>query len=126
MASRRCRPASYEVTLPGCFGPAFLADFAACGADHASATSTFLLTAREGQQLSDIAAMLQARGLMILDIRRVAPRLTRGSSDDSAGGDRAGSPLSGDDQVTRMHQARGRQRSHQVRHPDGGEESEEP
>lgn len=62
---------SYQVTLPGQFGPAFLASFAAMGVGHAATSSVFLLPERAGQGLADIAAMLQARGLVILGIRRV-------------------------------------------------------
>lgn len=62
---------SYQVTLPGQFGPAFLATFAAMGVGHAATSSVFLLPERAGQGLADIAAMLQARGLVILGIRRV-------------------------------------------------------
>ena len=63
--------ASYEVALPGEFGPALLATFADLGADHVATSSVFLMVAPQGQGVPDIAAMLEARGLVILDIRRV-------------------------------------------------------
>lgn len=69
--------ASYEVALPGEFGPALLATFADLGADHVATSSVFLMPASQGQGVPDIAAMLEARGLVILDIRRVTlPRNT--------------------------------------------------
>lgn len=74
---------SYQVTLPGQFGPAFLATFAAMGVGHAATSSVFLLPERAGQGLADIAAMLQARGLVILGIRRVV---------EAEAGPSAGSP----------------------------------
>lgn len=47
------------------------------GADKVDVSSVFLLQAQEGVGIPDIAAMLQARGLGILDIRRVTTRTTR-------------------------------------------------
>jgi len=76
---------SYQVTLPGQFGPAFLATFAAMGVGHAATSSVFLLPERAGQGLADIAAMLQARGLVILGIRRVVEPDTGPSVGPSAG-----------------------------------------
>ena len=62
---------SYQVTLQGCFGPSFLATFRAMGADHAAVSSRFLVAAPSDGGMSDIARMLQARGMVILGIRRV-------------------------------------------------------
>jgi hypothetical protein len=62
---------SYQVALPGEFGPTFLADFADLGVGHTATTSVFLLSVSDHQGIHDIIAMLQARGLEILGIRRV-------------------------------------------------------
>lgn len=68
---------SYQIALPGEFGPAFLATFAAMGVHHAATSSVFLLPVAHEQGIPDVTAMLQARGLVILDIRRVtAPPVT--------------------------------------------------
>lgn len=72
MASGLPLPSSrYEVVVPGRFGPAYLAAFAATGAAHSEVSSVFYLNPPQGMGIPDIAAMLQARGLVILDIRRV-------------------------------------------------------
>lgn len=74
---------TYEVALPGEFGPALLACFAALGVCRVATSSVFLLEVPEEQGIPAITEMLQARGLEILDIRRVAtprrrsPGLTR-------------------------------------------------
>lgn len=65
---------SYQVAVPGHFGPALLAAFAAMGVDHAATSSVFLLPDPSGRGIPDIAQMLQARGLVILGIRRVTAR----------------------------------------------------
>ncbi len=68
---------SYQVAVPGDLGPAFLAAFAAMGVDHAATSSVFLLPDPSGRGIPGIAQMLQARGLVILGIRRVtAPPTT--------------------------------------------------
>lgn len=64
---------SYQVTLRGRFGPSFLAAFTAMGADHAATASVFLVAAPSDRGPSDIARMLQARGLVLLGIRRITP-----------------------------------------------------
>jgi hypothetical protein len=63
---------SYQVALPGEFGPTFLATFADLGVGRTATTSVFLLSVPEHLGIHDVTAMLQARGLEILDIRRVA------------------------------------------------------
>lgn len=63
---------SYQVALPGEFGPAFLAAFADLGVGGTRTTSVFLLSVPDHQGIHDVTAMLQERGLEILDIRRVA------------------------------------------------------
>jgi len=65
---------SYQVTLRGSFGPSFLAAFAAMGADHAATSSAFVVTAPADRGMSDIVRMLQARGLVLLGIRRIPTR----------------------------------------------------
>jgi hypothetical protein len=74
MASAGDRPAGYEVVVPGAFGPAYRAAFCAMGAEKADVSSVFYLQAPDGTGIPDIAAMLEARGLLILDIRRVPTR----------------------------------------------------
>ncbi|MGZ4775491.1 MAG: hypothetical protein ACXVYW_09345 [Oryzihumus sp.] len=64
--------ASYEVVVPGELGPAFLAAFLHWGVAAVRTSSVFLLPVPQGQGVPDVAAMLQARGLLILGIRRVA------------------------------------------------------
>ena len=68
----RTTGSSYEVTLAGSLGPTFLATCAALGVAHAATSSVFLLRLDDGKGIPDIAEMLQARGLLILDIRRVS------------------------------------------------------
>ena len=63
---------SYEVSLPGEFGQAYLATFADLGVRRVTAASVFLLVAQSAEAIPEIAAMLQARGLTILGIRRVS------------------------------------------------------
>lgn len=65
---------SYEVALPGEFGQAYLATFADLGVRRATASSVFLLAVHGAEAVPEIAAMLQARGLTILGIRRVGTR----------------------------------------------------
>lgn len=62
---------SYQVALPGVFGPTYLAAFEDMGVSHTSTTSVFLLSVPESQGVRDITAMLHARGLVILGIRRL-------------------------------------------------------
>ena len=68
----RAKDTSYEVALRGELGPALLAWFSSLGVGHAATSSVFLVTVHAGQGLCDVAAMLQARGLEILDIRQVS------------------------------------------------------
>jgi hypothetical protein len=80
---------SYQVTLRGRFGPSFLAAFTAMGVDHAATASVFLLAAPSDRGPSDIVRMLQARGLVLLGLRRVttAP-ITTGPAPSQPGTDR--------------------------------------
>jgi hypothetical protein len=65
---------SYEVALAGSIGPAFRAALATA-ADHGCLTaSRFLLPASSGKDLCEVVAMLQAQGLMVLNVRRVPER----------------------------------------------------
>ena len=61
---------SYEVVLPGRFDPALLAAFASAGAGHATVTSVVLVPTRD-EDISDVVARLEQRGLEILDVRRL-------------------------------------------------------
>lgn len=58
----------YEVALAGRFGPVFTAVVAALGAKRIVTTSIFRLPASRHTGIRDIAAMLEARGLTILNI----------------------------------------------------------
>jgi hypothetical protein len=62
---------SFQVAVPGEFGPVFRTAFAEAGADRAGLSSVFTVSVPDGQGIHEIAAMLQARGLMILGIRPV-------------------------------------------------------
>lgn len=64
---------TYQVALPGEFGPDLLACFAALGVCRAATSSVFLLEVPDEQGIPAITEMLEARGLEILDIRRVPP-----------------------------------------------------
>ena len=68
----RTKDASYEVALRGELGPALLAWLSSLGVGHAVTSSVFLVPVHAGQGLCEVAAMLQARGLQILDIRQVS------------------------------------------------------
>jgi hypothetical protein len=74
MASGRGPAVRYEVRVPGEFGPAYCAAFCAMGAERTHVSSVFFLRAPEGTGIPDIAAMLDARGLEILEIRAVPSR----------------------------------------------------
>lgn len=62
---------SYQVALPGEFGPDLLACFASLGACRAATSSVFILEVPDELGIPAITEMLEARGLEILDIRRV-------------------------------------------------------
>jgi hypothetical protein len=64
----------YEVALTGRFGPVFTAVVSALGAKRIVTTSIFRLPASRHTGVRDIAAMLEARGLMILNIDGRPPR----------------------------------------------------
>ena len=64
----------YEVALTGRFGPVFTAVVSALGAKRIVTTSIFRLPASRHTGIRDIAAMLEARGLMILNIDGRPPR----------------------------------------------------
>ena len=75
---------SYEVSLPGEFGQAYLATFADLGVRRVTAASVFLLAVQSAEAMPEIAAMLQARGLTILGIRRVSTPADGPSAEDTA------------------------------------------
>ena len=60
---------SYQVTLAGRLGPAYRAAIATAGARRLTTTSSFLLAASSGEDISDVVAMLQARGLVVMYVR---------------------------------------------------------
>lgn len=62
---------SYEVSLKGELVPSLLAAFTALGACRTAISSAFLLPAPPEQGILDIVTMLHARGLLVLDVRRV-------------------------------------------------------
>jgi len=65
---------SYQVVVLGELGPAFLASCARLRAEHSQTSTVFQLSADDGQGIADIAATLQAAGLMILSVRQVTVR----------------------------------------------------
>ena len=65
---------SYQVVVLGELGPAFVAFCARTPVYHSETSSVFQLRARDGQGIADLAARVQAAGLMILSIRQVAVR----------------------------------------------------
>jgi hypothetical protein len=67
---------SYQIVVLGELGPAFLAFCGPLRARDSQTSSVFQLRAHDGQGIADIAAMLQAAGLMILSIRQVTVRET--------------------------------------------------
>ena len=71
MSEKRELRRGYQVSLPGIFDPTFLAAFEDMGVRHTSTTSVFLLSVPDSEGIPDITAMLHARGLEILGIRRV-------------------------------------------------------
>jgi hypothetical protein len=64
----------YEVALTGRFGPVFTAAVSALGAKRVVTTSIFRLPASRHTGIREIAAMLEARELMILNIDGRPPR----------------------------------------------------
>ena len=88
------RPAaSYEVALAGSIGPAFRAALGTAAPHRSITTSHFLLPASSGADLCEVVAMLQARGLTVLDVRQV-PARTVSPLDEP--GDAPGSSTQGD------------------------------
>jgi hypothetical protein len=61
---------SYRVALRGRLGPAYRAALAAAGAHRPATTSTFLLPRSAGADIPEVVALLQSRGLVVLDVRR--------------------------------------------------------
>jgi hypothetical protein len=68
--------ASYQVVVLGELVPEFLAFCAPARAGDSQTSSVFQLRVQDGQGIADLAAMLQAAGLMILSIRQVSVRET--------------------------------------------------
>jgi hypothetical protein len=64
---------SYQVVVLGELKPAVLA-FCGGTPTHNEASGVFRLRLREGQGIAEVAAMLQAAGVMILSIRLVSQR----------------------------------------------------
>jgi hypothetical protein len=72
---------SYEVALAGSIGPAYLAALGTAGPHSPRTTSLFLLPGSSGVDLCEVVAMLQAKGLQVLQVRLVdSPSAVRGSS----------------------------------------------
>ena len=65
------RSSSYEVVLDGTLGPVYLAGIEALGIGKARTTSTFLVPVHASSGIGEILGRLTARGLVILDVRRV-------------------------------------------------------
>jgi hypothetical protein len=95
MTTRPLPPAtSYEVALAGRIGPAFLAALAMAGEQRPGITSDFLLPRSSGADVCEVVAMLQARGLVVLHVRRVHETLPQRCAADPGAG--CGSPAVGD------------------------------
>jgi hypothetical protein len=62
---------SYEVTVTGALDPRLSALFTGHGLSHTVTSSVFVMPADEHLGLAGIAAALQARGLTVLEIRRL-------------------------------------------------------
>jgi hypothetical protein len=71
-ASEGHHQASYQVIVLGELRPAVLA-FCARPPMHISTSGVLQLRVREGQGIAELAAMLQAAGLMIQSIRQLTP-----------------------------------------------------
>ncbi len=63
---------SYEVALSGAAGPAYVAALKAMGVEHHGTTSIFLVPALDDLDICDVVAMLEARGLVVLDVHQVS------------------------------------------------------
>ena len=61
----------YEVVLAGRLGPAYRAALCAAG-QHAGTISEFLVPVTEAADVCELVAMLQARGMVVLEVRKVA------------------------------------------------------
>ena len=61
----------YEVTVTGALDPRLSASFSGHGLSHTVTSSVFVLPVDEPLGLAGIAAALQARGLTVLEIRRL-------------------------------------------------------
>lgn len=72
--SERTRP-SYQVVVLGELEPAVLA-YCVRPPTHNQTSGVVRLRVREGQGIAELAAMLQAAGLMILSIRQLSERET--------------------------------------------------
>jgi hypothetical protein len=73
---------SYEVALSGRIGPAYLAALASAGARRRGTTSDFLLPRSSGADVCEVVAMLQARGLVVLHVRRVGDLPVRSRTEE--------------------------------------------
>ena len=67
---------SYQVVVLGELAPAFLT-FCVPLPAHNATSGVFHVQARDGQDIADLVAMLQAAGLTILSIRELTGRETR-------------------------------------------------
>jgi hypothetical protein len=85
---------SYEVALAGRIGPAYLAALATAGEQRPRITTEFLLPRSSGADIGEVVAMLQARGLVVLHVRRVDETVLQRCADDPGSG--CGSPAVGD------------------------------
>jgi hypothetical protein len=70
MSASECHQSSYQVVVLGELRPAVLA-FCAQPPTHNETSGVFQLRVHDGEGIADLAARLQAAGLMILSIRQV-------------------------------------------------------
>ena len=61
----------YEVTVTGALDPRLSASFSCHGLSHTVTSSVFVMPVDEPLGLAGLAAALQARGLTVLEIRRL-------------------------------------------------------
>lgn len=83
MSASECHNSSYQVVVLGELRPAVLA-FCARPPTHNETSHVFQLRVGDGQGIAELAATLEAAGLMILSIRQVTQREAWGAASLSA------------------------------------------
>ena len=65
------RPGTYRIAITGLLGPALRSALAEVDSARTSTATVFVLRLAAGHGPAELAEMLQARGLMLLQVRRV-------------------------------------------------------